>query len=137
MSFPTFKFKELVKEDWENSTLRNMLDAAKFFFVIFEEQKEVGYVFKGAKFWHMPEKDLDSVVKEAWLQTVQTLKKGVRLTYKGGSVKNNFISGSEKRIIHIRPHAAKASYQEKIQMQMNCLFLPDGLINLKNFLIVG
>lgn len=112
MSFPAFKFKELVEEDWEDSTLRNMLDAAKFFFVVFEEQKEGDYIFKGAKFWHMPERDLDSVVKEAWLQTVNALKEGVQLTYKGSLVKNNFISGSEKRIIHVRPHASKASYQE-------------------------
>lgn len=110
MSFPTFKFKELVQEEWEESTLRDTLDATKFFFVLFQEDSEGLYYFKGAKFWSMPVSDLEGVVKLAWQETVKTLKTGVQLTYQNGRVTNNFISKSDGRIIHVRPHAAKSSY---------------------------
>lgn len=110
MSFPTFKFKELVQEEWEESTLRDTLDAAKFFFVLFQEDSKGVYYFKGAKFWSMPISDLEGVVKLAWQETVETLKAGVQLTYQNGRVTNNFISKSDRRIIHVRPHAAKSSY---------------------------
>lgn len=110
MSFPTFKFKELANETWEESTLRDTMDASKFLFVAFEEQTDENYIFKGAKFWTMPEKDLDTIVQEAWQETVDTLNNGVELTYQGNSVKNNFIKKSDKRIIHVRPHASVSSY---------------------------
>lgn len=110
MSFPAFDFKELVQEDWEESMLRDLLDSAKFFFVVFEEQDSGEYVFKGAKFWSMPESDLENIVRLAWQQTVDTIKFGVQLHYDGKRVTNNFIGKSDKRIIHVRPHASKSSY---------------------------
>lgn len=58
----------------------------------------------------MPIADLDGVVKAAWQDTVDTLKRGVQLTYQNGRVTNNLISKSDGRIIHIRPHAQKAFY---------------------------
>ncbi len=110
MSFPTFKFKELVQESWEESTLRDTLDSTKFFFVLFQENADGIYYFKGAKFWSMPISDLEGIVKFAWKDTVNTLKVGVQLSFYNGRVTNNFISKSDKRIIHVRPHAAKSSY---------------------------
>ena len=89
-----------------------MLDSAKFFFIVFEEQQDGTYVLKGAKFWSMPEHDLETTVKCAWQETVDTLNYGVKLSYNGRQVSNNFIKGSENRIIHVRPHASRASYIE-------------------------
>lgn len=112
MSFPTFKAKELVEEKWETSTLRNVFDSSKFFFVIFQEEENGEYVFRGAKFWTMPEHDLETTVKKAWLATVQTYKNGVHLTYNANQnrVTNNLLTKSDKQIISLRPHASKASY---------------------------
>lgn len=36
MSFPTFKFKELVNEDWDNSTFGNYLRETRFLFVVYK-----------------------------------------------------------------------------------------------------
>jgi DNA mismatch repair protein MutH len=110
MSFPAFDFKELVKETWEESTLRDLLDSGRFFFVVFQKQADGRVIFRGAKFWCMPVEDLDSTVRDAWQQTVDTLKSGVQLEFDGSRVKNNFVKSSENRIIHVRPHASKASY---------------------------
>lgn len=114
MSFPAFKFKELAREDWLDSTLRDLLDASKFLFVVFEEQEDGDYIFKGAKFWTMPKHDLDGVVKSAWEETVQSLNNGIELSYNitRNRVENNFIKKTERRIIHVRPHASVASYEE-------------------------
>ena len=35
MSFPTFKFKELVEEEWEDSTFGNYLRETRFLFVVY------------------------------------------------------------------------------------------------------
>ena len=42
-SFPTFKYQELIKIDWEDSHFKNILES-KFFFVFyqFEEEKDLG-----------------------------------------------------------------------------------------------
>lgn len=113
MSFPSFRFKEIVNENWEDSTLNMMLDASKLFFVVFKEQKDGSYIFSGAKFWSMPSKDLMTTVKNAWEETVATIRQGVKLKYNGRIVENNFIKSSDKRIIHVRPHARAASYEAK------------------------
>ena len=112
MSFPTFKFKDLVKEEWVNSTLRTEFDSSKYLFVVFVELEDGNYKYVGSKFWTMPERDLETVVKYAWLKTKKTLIEGVELFYdtKKNIVKNNFLKSSDDEIIHIRPHAAKASY---------------------------
>lgn len=112
MSFPTFKFKEIVKEKWEESTLRDILDSSKFFFVVFKENNDGEYIFSGTKFWSMPELDIENIVQQVWLETVNIIKQGVCLTYKSNRVLNNFIKASEGRIVHVRPHAKKASYVE-------------------------
>lgn len=112
MSFPTFNFRELCVESWETSTFRDMLDSSKFFFIVFKENNKGEYVFQGGKFWSMPEYDLETIVKGAWQETVDTLNYGVKLVYEKGRVKNNFIKASDNRIIHVRPHAAKASYMK-------------------------
>lgn len=111
MSFPSFKFKELINENWEDSSLNMMLDASKLFFVVFREQENGSYIFSGAKFWSMPSKDLMTTVKSVWKETVTTIRQGVKLIYTGKKVKNNFIKSSDKRIIHVRPHASVASYE--------------------------
>ncbi|MGM0125647.1 hypothetical protein IGI37_003046 [Enterococcus sp. AZ194] len=112
MSFPTLKFKKLVEEEWNTSTLRTMFETSRFLFIVFKENSEDEYVFRGAKFWSMPEADLDGKVKEAWEETVKTLKNGVNLTFDKGRVTNNLVGLKDKKIIHVRPHASKASYIE-------------------------
>ncbi|MGI6510063.1 MAG: MutH/Sau3AI family endonuclease [Erysipelotrichaceae bacterium] len=44
MSFPTFKFKELVEETWEESTIYNYFETTKFLFVVFTK-KEMNMFF--------------------------------------------------------------------------------------------
>ncbi len=104
MSFPTFKFIEIIKEDWENSELRNYLEPTKFLFVIFRENAQTEYVFEKVIFWNIPAEDLKEV-QCVWERTVQVIKEGVQLRFDGRVMHNNLPKQSESRVAHVRPHA--------------------------------
>ena len=50
ISFPYFKYTELVKQDWETSDLKEELETTKYMFFIFKMDNGE-YVFKGIKLW--------------------------------------------------------------------------------------
>jgi hypothetical protein len=79
--------------------------------LVFKEIDD-GYIFQGAKFWSVPIDDLNNTIKSAWQDTVDKLNNGIQLYFDGTSVRNNFIGAGDKKIIHVRPHASKASYFE-------------------------
>ena len=108
MSFPTFKFTEIIKEDWESSDLREMLEPTKFMFVIFQEDLSGEYVFDRVMFWNMPAQDLEDV-KEVWERTVDVIKNGVKLVHDGRVTRNNLPKQSENRVAHVRPHGRDAN----------------------------
>jgi hypothetical protein len=80
MSFPAFKFTELIEEEWETSTLREMLEPTKFMFVIFKEDSTGEYFFERVKFWNIPAKDLEEV-QRLWQRTVDVIRNGVELNF--------------------------------------------------------
>lgn len=116
MSFPSFKFKDLVKENWEDSDLRNRFINEKYLFCVYDEinDSEHEYRFRGVFLWAMPEKDLDGKVREAWERTVDLAKNGIEFTIgnnKNGSiVHNNLPSKTDNLIVHVRPHTSKSIY---------------------------
>ncbi len=117
MSFPTFDFIELSREDdWEESELYNHLAPTKFMFVIFQERNDGEYVFDRVMFWNIPNADLEEV-RIVWERTVQTLRAGVRLIQTPGGVSNNLPKMTESRVAHVRPHGRDGSDK---------LPLPDG-----------
>ena len=104
MSFPTFDFIELSREDeWEESELYNYLAPTKFLFVIFQENEQGELVFDRVKFWNIPNDDLEEV-RTVWERTVQTIREGVILEKTSGGVTNNLPKKSENRVSHVRPH---------------------------------
>lgn len=104
MSFPSFRFTEIIKEDWENSNLRQYLEPTKFLFVVFKENEKNEYVFERSFFWNIPAKDLDEV-RNVWERTVQIIKDGVKIEFDGRVYRNNLPKQSENRVAHVRPHA--------------------------------
>jgi len=117
MSFPAFKFTELVKEEWETSTFGNYLRETRFFFVVYRFNSEQELELLGSQFWNIPYNDLEVDVKNVWEKTVRVLKDGLKITVKKGKRYNNFPKATENRVSHVRPHAlnAKDTYD-----------LPDG-----------
>ena len=112
ISFPTFKYEEIVNEDWENSDFKDILEH-KFLFVFFQFEDEK-LVLRKVKFWNMPYSDLLKVEK-VWTKTQQIIAKGEIVkgfkTDKNGKVsrETNFPNKSFSNISHVRPHAKDAS----------------------------
>lgn len=104
ISFPAFKFTEIVKQSWETSDLREELETTKYMFFIFKKEGE-DYIFKGIKLWNMPELDIETSVMEMWKKTYNTIKSGNIVRYiKNGKRKTNFVGMSENEVCHVRPH---------------------------------
>ena len=138
-SFPPFKFKDLIEEEWVESDsnegeietyessgsqkkpswLQSYFAGTKFLFVVFK--KEHGeYVLKGCQLWNMPFHDLNDTVRAGWEKTRETINKGVifqKEEIKSGSsigkfrIFNNLPGKEDNPIIHVRPHAQKAYYR--------------------------
>lgn len=117
MSFPTFDFIELSKEEiWEDSELYNYLAPTKFLFVIFQEQQPGEYVFDRIQFWNIPNTDLEEV-RKVWERTVQNIRNGVRLVQTPRGICNDLPKKTENPVAHVRPHGKDGK---------DTLPLPDG-----------
>lgn len=109
MSFPTFKFKELVNETWEESAFGTYLSETRFLFIVYKYDEKNVLRLKGCQFWNIPYKDLNEEVYKVWEKTKQVLIDGLQITLKNGKQYNNFPAGSENRVSHVRPHARNAA----------------------------
>lgn len=111
MSFPPFRFLDLVSQEWEDSDVYEYFSETKFLFVVYKRRGDV-YILRSAKFWNMPATDLDNTVRAGWEAVQRTILEGVTFTVSpGGAISNNLPGKSDNRIIHIRPHAAKSAYR--------------------------
>ena len=110
ISFPTFKFKEIIKEEWDNSELKEELETTKYMFFIFKKENN-NYIFKGFKIWNMPQTTIDTVIKDFWNKTVNIIRNGVEFNIEGNTVYNNLPGMSDNGIMHVRPHSPESAYK--------------------------
>lgn len=108
MSFPTFKFTELIKESWDESTFGNYLRSTRFLFVIFKADSKGEYHVRGGQFWNIPYSDLEVEVKSVWEKTKKVIEDGLIISFKNGKAYNNLPKQTENRVSHVRPHARNA-----------------------------
>jgi len=109
MSFPTFKFKDIVNEEWESSIFANYLSETRFFFVVYKFDKDNILRLKGCQFWNIPYEDLNKEVYSVWLKTKQVLIDGLEITIRNNKKYSNLPNASENRVCHVRPHAQNAN----------------------------
>lgn len=98
MSFPAMNYIEIVKENWEDSTLRDMLSSKKFLFLVYQYDAKGTLRFTKHLFWNIPYSDLEGHVKKVWEKTVELIKTGHADKLPGK--KND-------PVCHVRPHAQK------------------------------
>ena len=131
MSFPAFKFKKLVTEDWEHSEFKEYLEQTKFLFVIFRFRGDSQLVFDDLFFWHIPDPDLEEV-GNVWKRTVEILKRSVKLQTSGKRTFNDFPKSSESRVAHVRPHARDKNDTDELpdgrMMPKQCFWLNNTYI---------
>jgi DNA mismatch repair endonuclease MutH len=120
MSFPTFKFKEIVEEEWEDSYMYNLFSQTKFLFIIFKANEQGSLIFTNVMFWNMSVKDIEEVHK-VWVQTANVIQEGIKTEIKirGGKeyIFNNLPGITYNPVCHVRPHG---------QNKNDCYELPDG-----------
>jgi len=108
ISFPTFKYEEIVETDWDDSDFKNILES-KFFFV-FYQLKGGNLILRKVKFWNMSQSDILEA-KVVWDKTVEIISSGniIKEIHSTGRRMTYFPKQSESRISHVRPHARNAA----------------------------
>lgn len=111
MSFPTFKFLDLIEEDWDaavddekpESSFKEQLQK-RFLFVIYQCEGDCKQGdkkrFVKSFFWTMPHDVLESEVRRVWLKATGAVKESdtSKLPKKSGS-----------EVAHVRPHGRNAA----------------------------
>lgn len=92
MSFPNFRYMEIVDESWEDSTFNAKL-ARKFFFVVFKEDKVGALRLYKVMFWNMPYDDRVEA-KRVWQATKHQIANGKAEKLPGAK---------ESHVAHVRP----------------------------------
>jgi len=99
ISFPYFKYKELIKEkDWDNSGLKQMFEK-RFFFVVYRKGNKGERTLVKVMFWNMPYNDLDRHVQSVWKKTKKRVIQGKY---------NELPKISDNPVAHVRPHGRNA-----------------------------
>lgn len=107
ISFPNFKYEEIVKEEWDDSSFKDILEH-KFLFVFFQFENEK-LVLRKVKFWNMPYVDILEAEK-VWTKTKQIVSKGkIVKKFVGTRRYTNFPNKSFSAVSHVRPHASNAA----------------------------
>ncbi len=125
ISFPTFKYLDLLETDWEDSDFKNILES-KFFFVFYQFEGEE-LILRKVRFWNMPHKDILEA-KEVWMQTISLIEQGkiVAKVDDNGRRFTYFPKKKDNRVSHVRPHAQNADDTYPLPV-------PDQLTGLKNY----
>lgn len=124
LSLDTFKFREIVEQDWEDSALREYFEETRFLFVSFRKGPD-GIRLEDARFWNMSMRDIDGALRICWEKTKSVVADGVELSFvigKDGEVvlckdgapmiANNLPKKNEAgNIAHVRPHATRRGYR--------------------------
>lgn len=107
ISFPNFKYQEIVNEEWDDSNFKDILEH-KFLFVFFQfEQEEL--VLRKVKFWNMPYADIHEAEK-VWTKTKEIVAKGnIVKEIKSDIRYTNFPNKAFSSVSHVRPHATNAA----------------------------
>ncbi|MFN3528599.1 MAG: Sau3AI family type II restriction endonuclease [Bacteroidia bacterium] len=107
ISFPTFKYEEIVNEEWDDSNFKDILEH-KFLFVFFQFENEQ-LVLRKVKFWNMPYADILEAEK-VWAKTKDIVSKGnIVKEIKGKNRYTNFPNKTFNSVSHVRPHAKNAA----------------------------
>jgi DNA mismatch repair protein MutH len=97
MSFPGFKFLELLDEEWEDSSFAKKIEQ-KFLFVIFRTGDDGIERLEKVAFWNMPYVD-----REEARRVFEETKRRVLINAK------DLPKASESSVAHVRPKARDAS----------------------------
>lgn len=94
LPFRAFDYCDLVRQDWETSDLREVL-GKRFFFVIYQLDRDDVPTLVGTRFWTMPVSDIEGPCRRCFDETRLRIKED-RADY--------LPKKSENPVCHVRPH---------------------------------
>ena len=107
ISFPNFKYKEIVHQKWEESNFAAILEH-KFMFVFFQFEHE-RLVLRKVKFWNMPYADMQEAEK-VWTKTKDIVDQGNIVKAENNGMRYTYFPNKKfNAVAHVRPHAANAA----------------------------
>lgn len=120
MSFPYFKFDEVMNTDFEDSNLKEELETTKYMFFVFKKDKN-DYIFKGIKLWNMPEITIETIVKSMYEKTQNVIRSGNIVNHidEQGRRITNFPGISDNGVCHVRPHGRDSRDTCKLPVKDN------------------
>jgi len=108
-------FMELACEDeWEESTLFDLLTELRYLFVVFEKISGNGgfCILRGCVSWSMPESDLHGGARECWERARDCVRRGPRIEpLARGGFGNDLPKISEGLCLHVRPRAKRSAFR--------------------------
>ena len=106
MSFPAFKYEDIIKETWERSSLKAHFDDKIYAFTVFQAIEKQLFLSK-IVVWKMPPLVLDESVISVWQRMYECVSTGKIVKYidDNGRYFSYFPSSSENPYVHVRPHA--------------------------------
>ena len=130
ISLPPFSFRQLVTEKFEESSFCEYFEETKFLFVVYKSNG-TNYILQGAQLWNMSISDLYGDAQIGWQKIHDKIQSGINFIVENDRVINDLPNKSDNRILHIRPHAAKAAYKLNNgymigDIQKNANQLPNG-----------
>ena len=99
ISFPIFKYLDLIEQEWLESDFYNDLTSGRFLFVVYRKKGKTS-VLEQFKFWTFPEERIE-FAESFWKRVVSQIKDCCKAEDLPGLADND--------IMHIRPHTTKGS----------------------------
>jgi DNA mismatch repair protein MutH len=108
MSFPSFSFLDIVNEEWDESSFKEILET-KYLFVFFKYDESNILRLNKVKFWNMKQIDILEA-KKVWDKVKKIIKNGEIVHEVVDGIRHtNFPNKRFNRIAHVRPHAQNAA----------------------------
>lgn len=98
ISFPVFKYMDIIHQEWEESDFYKALTERSFVFVIFRKESDTSRL-EGFKFWSFPIEDLEEA-ERVWRLAIERIK---------GGHADDLPKIRDSSVAHVRPHARNAS----------------------------
>ncbi|MDO8336114.1 MAG: Sau3AI family type II restriction endonuclease [Candidatus Saccharibacteria bacterium] len=120
MSFPTFKYMEIIDEQWEDSKFYSKIEQ-KFLFVVYRYDENDVLRLEGVKYWNMPYSDRVEA-QRVWEDTRRRV----------GVDASDLPSSSESTVAHVRPKGRNAldvlPTPQGTMLQKKCFWLNKAYI---------
>ena len=100
LSFPSFRYMEIVNQQWEDSSFCERLER-RFLFVIFQKDSQGSERLKKVFYWNMPFADREEA-RRVWEDTKHRVSVDAR----------DLPGARESHVAHVRPHARNAEDTE-------------------------